>query len=80
MNGHVFQLHSERKNKSQFSDTVKALRVYSSETFKNDIESLTILFTNLLGPVLSELEDPISVDTTVDGKTVKTISKFEDMK
>ena len=24
MNGHVFQLHSKRKNKSQFGDTVKA--------------------------------------------------------
>ena len=48
MNGHVFQLHSERNNKSQFGDTVKALRVYSSEVFKNDIESLTILFTDLV--------------------------------
>ena len=25
MNGNVFQVHSERKNKSQFSDTVDAL-------------------------------------------------------
>ena len=80
MNGHVFQLHSERKNKSQFGDTVKALRVYSSETFKNDIESLTILFTDLSEPVLEEPEDPVSVETTVEGKKVKTVSKFEEMK
>ena len=81
MNGHVFQLHSERKNKSQFGDTVKALRVYSSETFKNDIEALTVLFTDLVEPVLTEPEDPVEVTTTrSDGTTVKTISKFEEMK
>ena len=50
MNGHVFQLHSERKNKSQFGHIVKVLRVYSSDVFKNDIEALTILFTDLVEP------------------------------
>ena len=81
MNGNVFQLHLERKSKSQFGDTVKALRVYSSEVFKNDIESLTILFTDLSEPFLEEPEDPKTVDVMgKDGETVQTISKFEEMK
>ena len=36
MNGNVFQLHSECKNKSQFIDTIEALRVYSSSVLAND--------------------------------------------
>ena len=27
MNGHVFQLHAERKNKPQFADTMEALKI-----------------------------------------------------
>ena len=37
MNGHVFQVHSERKNKSQFMETLEALRIYSSTAYKDDI-------------------------------------------
>ena len=81
MNGNVFQLHAERKSKSQFGDTVKALRVYSSEVFKNDIESLTILFTDLSEPILVEPEEPKTVGVMgEDGKIKQTISKFEEMK
>ena len=47
MNGNVFQINSERKNKSQFTETIEALNVYSSTEYKNDIESLTVLFTDL---------------------------------
>ena len=45
MNGHVFQLHSERKNKAQFADTMEALRIYSSLVYKDDIELLIVIFT-----------------------------------
>ena len=34
MNGHVFQLHAERKNKAQFADTMEALRIYTSTAYK----------------------------------------------
>ena len=37
LNGNVFQVHSERKNKSQFMDSIEALRVYSSVAYKSDI-------------------------------------------
>ena len=30
MNGHMFQVHSERNDKSQFTETIEALRVYAS--------------------------------------------------
>ena len=80
MNGNVFQLHSERKNKSQFGDTVKALSVYSSEVFKNDIEALTSLFTDLAEPKVEQPEDPKEVKIMVGGIETVKISKFEEMK
>ena len=58
MNGHIFQLHAKRKNKSQFADTMEALRMYASSAFKNDIEYPTPLFTDLKEPRVTELEDP----------------------
>ena len=58
MNGHVFQIHAERNNKSQFEDTMESLRIYASSAFKNDIEYLTPLFTDLKEPQVTEPEDP----------------------
>ena len=80
INGHVFQVHSDRKNKSQFMETLEALRIYSSTTYKDDIESLTVLFTKLEQPVVKEPEDPLKVIKTVKGVDVETMSKFEEMK
>ena len=80
LNGNVFQVHSERTNMSQFMKTLEALRVYSSSAYKRDIESLTELFTNLQTPIVSKPEDPIETTDTVDGKEVKSVSKFEEMK
>ena len=34
MNGHVFQTHTERRDKSQFEDTMEALRIYTSSVYK----------------------------------------------
>ena len=66
MNGNVFQVHSERKNKSQFSDIVDALKVYSSAAYKNDIEFLNVLVTKLEKPKVDEPEDPKETEV-VDG-------------
>ena len=80
MNGNVFQIHSERKNKSQFTETIEALRVYSSTEYKNDIESLTILFAELKTPGVVKPDDPEeTITVNDDGTTTTTISKFEEM-
>ena len=76
MNGHVFQTHAERTNKSQFVDTVERLRVYCSKAYKSDIESLTPLFTKLEKPKVKQPEDPVMIKTTDEdgndiGKNVK---------
>ena len=76
MNDNVFQVHSERNNKSQFIKTVEALRVYASSAYKIDIESLTVLFIKLEQPEVKESKDPIKVIKTVRGVNVETISKF----
>ena len=79
MNGHMFQTHSERTNKSQFADTMEALRIYASTAYKSDIESMTALFTSLEEPRVKELKEPEETRTTnEDGSTKITISKFEE--
>ena len=81
MNGNVCQTHSERKNKSQFGDTVKALRVYSSQMYKSDIKYLNVLFTNLQETKVIVSDDPVeTVTMDASGKIETSISKFEDMK
>ena len=57
MNGHVFQTHSERTNKSQFADTMEALMIYASTAYKNYIDSMTVLFTTLEEPKVKEPEE-----------------------
>ena len=58
LNGNIFQVHSEKKNKSQFMDSIEALRVYSSAAYKSDIEALTVLFTKLDLPTVVIPADP----------------------
>ena len=80
MNGNVFQLHSERKNKSQFINTIEALRVYSSSEYKSEIESLNVLFTNLETPSVKKPKEPEETVTfDRDGASISTISRFEEM-
>ena len=77
MNSHVFQLHAKRNNKSQFSDTMEALKIYASTAFKNDIEALTLLFTGLKEPMVPEPEDPEEEMTVAeDGTVTRTVSVF----
>ena len=66
MNRHVFQLHAERSNKSQFDASMEALRIYSSTVYKNDIESLSKLFTELKEPTVDEPPGPKET-TKTDG-------------
>ena len=80
LNGNVFQVHSERTDMSQFAETLEALRIYSSYAYKSDIEFLTVLFTSLQTPTVSKPEDPEETTSTVDGKEVRTVSKFEEMR
>ena len=80
MNGHVFQTHAERTNKSRFIETVEKLRVYCSKAYKSDIESLTPLFTNLERPSVKKPEDPVmTVTKDKDGHDVEVLSKFEEV-
>ena len=37
MNGNVFQLQAERKQKGQFQDTLEQLQVYASANYKKEI-------------------------------------------
>ena len=79
MNGHVFQLHAERKNKAQFADTMEALRIYTSTAYTNDIKSLTVLFMELKEPTTAEPEEPEKeVVFSDDGTSTTTVSKFQE--
>ena len=81
LNGNIFQVHSERKNKSQFMDSIEALRVYSSVAYKSDIEALTVLFTKLEVPTVVVPADPkVTKIEMEDGTIIERTSKFEEMK
>ena len=59
MNDNVFQIHSEQKKKGQFQETMDALKVYASTTYKKDINFLTPLFLNLVEPTVKEPTEPV---------------------
>jgi len=80
MNGRVFELHVERRNKSQFPDTMEALIFYTSTAYNNDINYLNILFTELKVSTIKEPKDPVETTTTnKSGITTKSISKLQEM-
>ena len=77
MNGNVFQTHAEQKKRGQFQDTMDALKVYSSTTFRKDINHLTKLFTELKKPEVPRPPDPVTTEQTDDtGKTKQVITQF----
>ena len=80
MNGHVFQIHYERNNKSQSMETVEALRVFDFSTYKSEFESLTALFTKLEQLEVKEPDEPTKVIKIVKRVEVETLLKFEGMK
>jgi len=58
MNSNVFQLPSERKKKSQFDDTLEALKIYASKEHSKDIAYLETLFSDLELPVIPKPVKP----------------------
>ena len=52
MEGKVFQVHSEQKQKGQFEETLRALELYASKHHKADVEALVPLFKNLKEPTV----------------------------
>ena len=79
MNG-LFQLHTERENKSQFGDTMEALRVYASMAYKRDVKLLNILFSELKEPSMKKPSEPEETMKIDKGKKIVTfIPKFEEL-
>ena len=79
MNGHVFQLHAERKNKAQFADTMETLRICSSKVYRSNIELLTTLFTEQEEPWVAEPKEPETMKITrKDGKVTEVTTKSEE--
>ena len=77
MNGNVFQTHAEQKKRGQFQDTMDALKVYSSTTFRKDINHLTKLFTELKKPEVPRPPDPVTIEQVDDtGKKKQVITQF----
>ena len=88
MNGNIFQIHSEQQKKGQFQETMDALKVYASITYKKDINYLTPLFTNLEEPQVDQPDKPTPTvqvkdekgqNLIEDGKPVMVTTRFEDM-
>ena len=52
MGGHVFQCHSEQRERGQFEETLGALKTFSSTKYVTYIDYLTPIFVNLSQPIL----------------------------
>ena len=79
MGSNVFQIHSEQKTRGQFQDTLEALKVYSSTTFRKEITSLTRLFTELKAPELDIPKEPVGTKIKNEsGKYIIEISRFDE--
>lgn len=75
MNGHVFQLHSERRKKGQFQDTLDALKTLAATEFKSEIRYLEPLFRELTDPIIPlpiKPEKETMVDPSDGTKTILT--------
>ena len=73
INGDVFQLHSERRKRGQFRDTVEALKTLASTEFKQEVRYLEPLFRALEDPIVplpikpkeEEIQDPNDSTKTI---------------
>ena len=73
MNSNVFQLPSERKKKSQFDDTLEALKIYALKEHSKDIACLETLFSDLELPVISKAIKPeVVIQTDEQGNLFST--------
>ena len=52
MGGHVFQCHSEQRERGQFEETLGALKTFASTKYVSYIDYLTPIFVNLTQPIL----------------------------
>ena len=81
MNGHVFQLHSERRKKGQFQDTCDALKTLAATQFKSEIRHLETLFRELTDPVIPLPTKPgkeTMVDPSDGTKTILTMDPVKE--
>ena len=62
MNGQVFQTAIKQSKQGQFQCTLKELQVYSSVTFKREIDLLEVLFEDLETPTPTKPVKPTSTD------------------
>jgi hypothetical protein len=67
MNGHVFQVHSERPDPQQFGKTVEALGEYAAKNLKH-FGDLVPFFKNLERPILDPVDDPTPAEEASKGK------------
>ena len=74
MNGHVFQTAAEQSKRGQFQRTLEELQVYSSVTFKREMDLLEVLFEDLETPTPTKPVKPTSTDE-VDVDFTKKKSK-----
>ena len=58
MLGHVFQVHSEQRNRGQFQDTLDQLKIYVSTNYKKEIKHMRKLFTDLQTPQINKPKPP----------------------
>ena len=80
INRNIFQIHLERKKKSQFVNTMEELKIYLFLAFKRNIKYLNIIFTELKELPVNKLED--AKETRVKGtySKIKTVvSNFEEV-
>ena len=79
MNGHVFQLPSERTKRGQFRETIKALKTLASIEYKKDILYLDPLFRKLEDPVIERPSKPQPESVKSEDGTVEDITDSVEM-
>jgi len=53
MGGHVFQCHSEQRERGEFDETMGALKTFASTKYVEWIDYLTPIFVDMLEPTLT---------------------------
>ena len=76
----MFQLRSEQRKKTQFDDTLDALKTYASQKYVKDINHLTGLFTDLSEPEVKKPKSKSSkkITVTLPDKSTKEIDDMDE--
>ena len=80
MQGNVFQLHSERREKGQFQDTLDALKTLAATEFKSEIRYLEPLFRELTNPVIPLPIKPEKESIVDPEDSTKTVTGIDPVK